>query len=354
MSDIEELYERAKSGDPQAQYEFGIKLLARWQSDPGAESADKLLSNSFYWLEKAEAAGNENASRIIAGLKKNLSSAPAPAPVPSPPTVSVPAIVRRDKEKIKRLGGVILTMAGIIIVLLVAVVLLFAFRSCKSSEDSEDRLSSIGKAGVNNNDSDSEDAFSEGEDTQDGQSPEFTPEPSPVSTPASTPEPTPYPWIDTLEYQPAEVWSAPVEYEMLLEGDTLNMRAGPSVVYEVISQIPNEALVRAWAEDGEWLLVEYEGKYAWASHTCLYEHDIIGYEGVDVMPEGQYESPVQYIASSAKRCEMYAGPDIGVYHKLAVIPNGETVNAVAESGSWRFVYYKGIYGWVQGEDLSKE
>jgi len=78
--------------------------------------------------------------------------------------------------------------------------------------------------------------------------PTSTSTPTPTTTPTSTPTPTPTP-----------------EPQVVVEGDSVNLRAGPGTAYDVVGSVAkgDRFALLARTTDGEWWQVQYKGREAW-------------------------------------------------------------------------------------------
>ena len=90
--------------------------------------------------------------------------------------------------------------------------------------------------------------------------------------PEPAPEPTPVPTFDGLSVQPAFFYDAGEQQSYtVIPDNNLNMRAGPGTDYDKVSKVPASTVVTALGanEDGSWVVVNYDGKYAWLKAEFL-------------------------------------------------------------------------------------
>lgn len=73
-----------------------------------------------------------------------------------------------------------------------------------------------------------------------------------------------------LSVTPKTLYDEGVEYEVDVAG--LNLRSGPGTTYNILTSVNKDAVVTAYAEDGEWLLVRTEaGDYGWVKTSYVTE-----------------------------------------------------------------------------------
>ncbi len=74
--------------------------------------------------------------------------------------------------------------------------------------------------------------------------------------------------VKTLDVKPAKLYDAGKEYTVIVAG--LNLRSGPATSYRIVESVSKNAVVTAYAEDGEWLMVKTEdGTYGWAKSNFV-------------------------------------------------------------------------------------
>lgn len=76
--------------------------------------------------------------------------------------------------------------------------------------------------------------------------------------------------VKTLDVKPAnkDLYEKGVEYKCIVAG--LNLRSGPSTSYRQVGSVSKDAVLTAYAEDGEWLLVKTSGDvYGWVKNNYV-------------------------------------------------------------------------------------
>lgn len=74
--------------------------------------------------------------------------------------------------------------------------------------------------------------------------------------------------VKTLDVKPDKLFDEGVKYVVTVKG--ANMRSGPSTNHRTVLSVYKDDVVTAYAEDGEWLMVENEfGGYGWIKNTLV-------------------------------------------------------------------------------------
>ena len=72
----------------------------------------------------------------------------------------------------------------------------------------------------------------------------------------------------TLDVKPEKLFEEGVKYVVTVKG--ANMRSGPGTSYRTVLSVYNQDVVTAYAEDGEWLMVQNEyGGFGWIKNTLV-------------------------------------------------------------------------------------
>lgn len=159
----------------------------------------------------------------------------------------------------------------------------------------------------------------------------------------------------------------------------LNLRAGPSLDYDVLTEVPYQSRLIASAKSGEWFKVDYEGVAGWVNREYVFrwgacyalgedeammplaseepgapEAEVSMVEDEETMPDAEEAetdegpSPSVCQLTAVYLLNLRAGPGLE-YDVLAEVPYQSRLIASAKSGDWFKVDYEGVAGWVNRE-----
>ena len=303
----QEMIERAKAGDPEANYQMSLWALAQGEAEPEEERWNRLAAKCL--VKAAEAGYGPAREKMDELLAQTASAAEQAAPAPAEPEPAVPAYEPAEKpaaapvsapaqEKsspLTALAGVGAKLKG-----------LFAKKQTASDGEAEVGSAAGQKKGLLN--------FSEWDSAKwkkmqiicivicivlillivimlatrgsrkNKEAEEVVPTPvqETIATPApvvNTPEPSVYPDEATrAEIAAASLEVFPEESDYVTEaksvtvstnGSVLNMRRGPGQSYGQVSSMPNGSSVNVYAYRNGWALVKYGGAWGWCSNDYL-------------------------------------------------------------------------------------
>ncbi len=156
---------------------------------------------------------------------------------------------------------------------------------------------------------------------------------------------------DTL---PETVWGTTTAY--------VNMRAQPSLNTIVLDVVPYETDVRIYAIDStrSWAAIFYNGRTGWVSLNFIDDIEDLNLGSLPVQDVLLGETAVEEEESAPSGVSVYMEADQYLQSsqttdspRLATAPTGATVIATAISPDydWLVVYYEGVTGWIQREDI---
>lgn len=321
--DIQLLIQQAEAGDMAAQYRLAVHY-GRMIQDAGDDAQTYTYSKqAMLWLKRSAKQGYAPAVEAMSELKKEnigitspsgakadpasaamktdnaVSAAPpqqpsipdrsmpdtaaedntaVPSAVPLKETAAPAAPVKeaapaQESEKPKSSGvhpGSVALVALLIVSLLANIVLAIALWRSSSSRPA-DAPPSPGQDAY-------EDlpASASPDDAEPDETPDILPPDTDVTdAPTDAPDDAePGSWLDLtqyseLEFIPTEVYDDYVYYNVFTEGDTLNMRSGPSTSYMAIGSIPTGTKIGTVADNAGWYLASYDDHFGWVSGTYL-------------------------------------------------------------------------------------
>ncbi len=126
-------------------------------------------------------------------------------------------------------------------------------------------------------------------------------------------------------------------------GGGLNMRALPSIYATKVTNIPNGAYVAVVGKSpyySDWVYVSYSGFYGWVNANYL----------VTYKPSVSYSGGFYATVRAGGGLNVRNSPGGG---KIGNIPNGASVYVYYynDAGTWAYINYGGIYGWVSSSYL---
>ncbi len=129
----------------------------------------------------------------------------------------------------------------------------------------------------------------------------------------------------------------------------VNLRKGPGLEYDVITEVPGKAKVNVYGESKNWSEVDYNGKRGFISNYYLLEK-LDSTETVAASTEkATVELGTMYVTSGVN-LRKTASKDGEV---LTTMPKGAQVEVTGSENGWIKVKYNGMEGFMGSSYLSK-
>lgn len=126
----------------------------------------------------------------------------------------------------------------------------------------------------------------------------------------------------------------------------LNMRAAAGTWHNVLLTIPKGQSLTPIQTSGAWTKVSYGGKTGWVHNGYLTNSSVKpATPTTPVTPTAPKEESINQSYVTTANLNVRQGPGIG-YALVTSIPNGTTVKATKQSGTWVHVTYNGKSGYV--------
>ncbi len=122
-----------------------------------------------------------------------------------------------------------------------------------------------------------------------------------------------------------------------VETKTLNMRSGPGLSFEVITSLKKGDQTKILSTSGDWLQVEYK--------------DQTGYIASWLTASTTEASTNRQVVSQVDHLNVRATPSVGAT-VLGRMDAGDEAKLIKQDGSWAFVNFNGMNGWVHTDYVS--
>jgi len=126
----------------------------------------------------------------------------------------------------------------------------------------------------------------------------------------------------------------------------LNMRVAAGTWHDVLVTIPKGQALKPIQTSGPWTKVSYGGKTGWVHNGYLTNSSVKPTTpSTPTKPAAPQEQSINQSYVTTANLNVRQGPGIG-YALVTSIPNGTTVKATKQSGTWVYVTYNGKSGYV--------
>lgn len=129
----------------------------------------------------------------------------------------------------------------------------------------------------------------------------------------------------------------------------LNMRVAAGTWHKVLVTIPKGQALKPSQTIGAWTKVSYGGKIGWVHNGYLTNSSVkptpLAPPSPPAKPAVPQEQSINQSYITTANLNVRQGPGVG-YALVTNIPNGTTVNATKQSGTWVYVTYNGKSGYV--------
>ena len=129
----------------------------------------------------------------------------------------------------------------------------------------------------------------------------------------------------------------------------VNLRKGPGLEYDVITEVPGKAKVNVYGESKNWSEVDYNGKRGFISNYYLVEKPDSTETVAASAEKATVELGTMYVTSGVN-LRKTASKDGEV---LTTMPKGAQVEVTGSENGWIKVKYNGLEGYTGSSYLSK-